>query len=48
MFIHAQTVGTPAGERLRGKIDAAGNTVFDVRMPPGSAALLIVAPKNNA
>ncbi|KIY98881.1 hypothetical protein MNEG_9078 [Monoraphidium neglectum] len=43
-----ETVGTPAGERLRGKIDAAGNTVFDVRMPPGSAALLIVAPKNNA
>jgi hypothetical protein len=36
------TAGIPSGELLEKTLDAGGNSVYEVYMPPASAALMIV------
>ena len=40
-----QLFGDPKGEWLEGSLDSGGNSVYDVHMPPASAALLIISQK---
>jgi len=40
-----QPLGAPLGERIESRVDGVtGNAVYQVYLPPGSAALLILTP----